>query len=131
MTAPQPGASPAPSASGSAAPAPGASAAPAPGASAAPTPIPQKPYDFNSNTSGKGVIGTVRLELGKRTFKAKHDGKSNFILYVNTPVPNAGPEVAFSYIGAGEWTWSYQVQTAGDYTLDLKAADGQWSVHVE
>ena len=67
FTGAQPGATPAPSASGSAAPAPGSSAAPAPGAA---TPIPQKPYDFNSNTSGKGVIGTVRLELGKRTFKA-------------------------------------------------------------
>ena len=60
-----------------------------------------------------------------------HSGSSNFILYVTSTAPDSGPEVAFNEMGAGNWTWTYQVQEAGEYTLDLKAADGEWTVDIE
>lgn len=113
---------------------PGASPA-APGASpAAPggaTPVPQKPFRFANSTHPKGVLGTVRLELGKRTFKATHTGKENFIVYVTSVVPASPPQVAFSYIGPGSWTWEYFVESAGDYIVDLKDADQEWTLTIE
>jgi hypothetical protein len=92
-------------------------------------PTTQELYHFDSNHSGTGVLGIVHLPLGKRTFRATHTGRSNFILYLN--VPDGGPEVAFDEIGPGHWTWTYQVQKAGDYSLDLKYADGEWTLDIE
>lgn len=86
-------------------------------------------YHFDSHhAASPGVIGVIRLPLGRHVFRATHSGGSNFILYLN--VPGGGPEVAFNEIGPGHWTWAYQVQQRGDYSLDVKAADGEWTIDI-
>jgi hypothetical protein len=103
----------------------GAPRVPGPGAD-------QQVYRYDSDhQSSPGVIGTAFLRLGKRTFRATHTGTGNFILYVTSTEPDSAPDVAFNEIGAGTWTWTMQVRHAGTYTIDLKAADGEWTVSIE
>jgi hypothetical protein len=109
---------------------PAATEAPAEPSTPAPGPT-QQVYRFDSNNNSPGVLGNVRLELGQRTFRASHTGTSNFILYVTGVKPGSFPDVAFNEFGAGTWTWTTQIQEAGDYTLDLKEADGQWTLTIE
>jgi hypothetical protein len=92
-------------------------------------PIHRPLYHFDSNHAGTGVIAVIRLPFGRHVFRATHTGSSNFIVYLN--VPGGGPEVAFNNIGPGHWRWDYQVQTLGDYSIDIKAADGEWSIDID
>lgn len=86
-------------------------------------------YHFDSHHSASpGVIGIIHLPLGRHVFRATHTGSSNFIVYLN--VPGGGPEVAFNEIGPGHWSWAYQVQQRGDYSIDIKAADGEWTLDI-
>jgi hypothetical protein len=96
------------------------------GAASAPL---QEPYHFDSHhQAAPGVIGSVHLQLGQHTFYAAHGGTGNFIVYLNTP---DGPEVAFNEMASGRWTWNYQCRREGDFTIDVKAADGEWMIEVQ
>ena len=51
--------------------------------------------------------------------------------FVFDGLTDSAPEVAFNEIGKGHWVWNYQVRRAGLYTVDIKAADGEWAIDIE
>jgi hypothetical protein len=91
----------------------------------------QRVYHFTGGIEDRGVLGTIHLRPGLRTFRGTHTGAGNFILYLTSTEPNSGPDVVFNEQGPGTWTWTMQVTRPGDYELDMKFADTAWTVTVE
>jgi hypothetical protein len=91
----------------------------------------QRVYHFTGGIEDRGVLGTIHLRPGLRTFRGTHTGSGNFILYLTSTRPNSGPDVVFNEQGPGTWIWTTRITRPGDYELDMKFADTAWTVTVE
>ena len=91
----------------------------------------QEPVRFQSDGTSKGAQGPFRLLAGRRIFKATHAGRGNFVVQLRPVADAIGAQLAFNEIGKGTWEWARVVDAAGEYYLEVQAADGAWTLAVD
>jgi hypothetical protein len=105
-------------------PPPEETTAPPPPAEATPTPAPQ-PVVLEFSGYGDEATELFRLDSGLIRCSYRHDGESNFIVYL---LDDEGDAVALlaNEIGACDGSSADSIRSAGDYLLSV-TGDGNWS----
>ncbi len=93
-----------------------------------PTPQFEAVQEFNGTTPT--VTELFRLRPGAAIVALEHQGERNFIVWLEDETADE-VELLVNEIGQFSGSTSVHIETAGWYMLDVKYADGAWSIRVE
>jgi hypothetical protein len=88
-----------------------------------------EPQPITLSGAGKEVTSRFRLEKGLSVFNMKHEGSSNFILWLMDTF-GQNKELLANEIGSFQGSTALGITSAGDYVMDI-TADGSWNIRVE
>lgn len=91
-------------------------------------PMPE-PIEIPLSGTGQKATEKIRLQAGLANFSMKHDGSSNFSIFLLDDMGNR-EELLVNEVGSFDGSKAVQIPETGNYLLDI-GADGAWTVTIK